>query len=248
MTKLEFFGLTWGHIAWIFVAQHCWSLGHVLLKLATAHFPSGGFQEATTFSQGRSGLTGVTADSLYIKYLFQVKQLGQRKADALVMQLFCIWGMCFSCWILPCLMDLTKLPQPAFQVPGSLLQLWKPSSWWVTQRTKNRGNKLGTNPRWSSCGPKHLRGFQELWHHPWMQVVSQLSGSNIWCFFCSRLMDEPKFVLKEERYLCLHGFSLQSSTLTWTLNRAAPVEILLLYCQKIAAWKEKRTTSFVSSN
>lgn len=66
--------------------------------------------------------------------------------------------------------------------------------------------------------------------------------------FCSRLMDEPKFVLKEERYLCLHGFSLQSSTLTWTLNRAAPVEILLLYCQKIAAWKKKRTTSFVSSN
>lgn len=47
-------------------------------------------------------------------------------------------------------------------------------------------------------------------------------------------MDEPKFVLKE-RYLCLHGFSLQSSTLTWTARHLS--RSYLFYCQKIAAWK-----------
>ena len=44
-------------------------MGHVLLKLATAHFPSGGFQEATTLNPKGAALTGVTADFLYIKYL-----------------------------------------------------------------------------------------------------------------------------------------------------------------------------------
>lgn len=112
-------------------------------------------------------------------------------------------------------MDLTKLPQPAFQVPGSLLQLWKPSSWWELTNQKRGSHKLGTNPRWSSCCPTAPARIPGTLASSLDASWCQLSGSKSGGFFCSRLMDEPKFVLKE-RYLCLHGFSLQSSTLTWT--------------------------------
>lgn len=98
-------------------------------------------------------------------------------------------------------------------MPGSLLQLWKPSSWWELTNQKR------SQQTWDKSKVKQLLPYSTCADSRNFGIIlgcklNNFQDQNL-VVFCSRLMDEPKFALKE-RYLCLHGFSLQSSTLTWT--------------------------------